>query len=124
MQLANETVAMMKLFTAALSESFTMPEIVQRLADMMDYNLDTLVGPKSRDLKVQNPEKYYFNPRALLAEIIDIEVKFEVLLIHISAPCLPVIYPAFCAPHGYARTPCFPCSPKLFRPPCAKAPRP
>jgi ubiquitin conjugation factor E4 B len=72
MQLANETVAMMKLFTAALSESFTMPEIVQRLADMIDYNLDTLVGSKSRDLKVQNPEKYHFNPRALLAEIIDI----------------------------------------------------
>jgi hypothetical protein len=44
MQLANETIAMMKLFTSALSESFTMPEIVQRLADMMDYNLDTLVG--------------------------------------------------------------------------------
>lgn len=72
MQLANETIGMMKLFTSALSESFTMPEIVQRLADMMDYNLDTLVGPKSRDLKVQDPQKYHFNPKALLAEFIDI----------------------------------------------------
>jgi ubiquitin conjugation factor E4 B len=72
MQLANETIAMMKLFTAALSESFTMPEIVQRLADMMDYNLDTLVGPKSLDLKVQDPSKYHFNPRTLLAEFVDI----------------------------------------------------
>ncbi len=72
MQLANETIAMMKLFTAALSESFTMPEIVQRLADMMDYNLDTLVGPKSRDLKVQDPLKYHFNARTLLAEFVDI----------------------------------------------------
>lgn len=72
MQLANETIKMMKLFTAALSESFTMPEIVQRLADMMDYNLDTLVGPKSRDLKVQDPSKYHFNPRTLLAEFVDI----------------------------------------------------
>jgi ubiquitin conjugation factor E4 B len=72
MQLANETTAMMKLFTAALSESFTMPEIVQRLADMMDYNLDTLVGPKSRDLKVQDPLKYNFNARKLLAEFVDI----------------------------------------------------
>jgi len=72
MQLANETIAMMKLFTETLSESFTMPEIVQRLADMLDYNLDTLVGPKSRDLKVDDPQKYGFNPRTLLAEFIDI----------------------------------------------------
>lgn len=72
MQLANETIKMMKLFTAALSESFTMPEIVQRLADMMDYNLDTLVGPKSLNLIVKDPSKYHFAPRTLLAEIVDI----------------------------------------------------
>lgn len=72
MQLANETIAMMKLFTSALSESFTMPEIVQRLADMMDYNLDTLVGPKCGDLKVHDPGKYHFNPKTLLAEFVDI----------------------------------------------------
>lgn len=57
MQLANETVAMMKLFTSALSEAFTMPEIVTRLAGMLDYNLDILTGPKSRHLVVANPEK-------------------------------------------------------------------
>ncbi|KAI9734736.1 MAG: hypothetical protein M1818_006723 [Claussenomyces sp. TS43310] len=72
MQLANETVATMKLFTEALSDSFTMPEIVQRLADMLDYNLDTLVGPRARDLKVEDPSKYHFNPKALLPEFIDI----------------------------------------------------
>jgi ubiquitin conjugation factor E4 B len=72
MQLANETIAMMKLFTSALSGAFTMPEIVTRLADMMDYNLDTLVGPKSTNLTVSDPSKYYFNPKALLSEFIDI----------------------------------------------------
>jgi ubiquitin conjugation factor E4 B len=72
MQLANETTAMMKLFTSTLAESFTMPEIVQRLADMLDYNLSTLVGPKSGDLKVEDPMKYHFNPRSLLAGLIDI----------------------------------------------------
>jgi ubiquitin conjugation factor E4 B len=72
MQLANETVGMMKLFTDALSESFTMPEIVQRLAAMLDYNLDILAGPKSRNLKVENPDKYHFSPRTLLPEIVDI----------------------------------------------------
>ncbi|KAI9891874.1 MAG: hypothetical protein M1814_002259 [Vezdaea aestivalis] len=72
MQLTNETVAMLKLFTKALADAFTMPEIVQRLADMLDYNLDAMVGPKSINLKVENPQKYHFNPRALLGEIVDV----------------------------------------------------
>jgi ubiquitin conjugation factor E4 B len=72
MQLANETVRMMNLFTSTLSEAFTMPEIVGRLAGMLDYNLELLTGPKSKTLKVDNAEKYYFNPKTLLPEIVDI----------------------------------------------------
>ncbi|KAL8694546.1 MAG: hypothetical protein Q9218_000802 [Villophora microphyllina] len=72
MQLTNETVAMLKLFTEALADAFTMPEIVQRLADMLDYNLDVLVGPKSSELIVENPQDYDFQPKTLLSEIIDV----------------------------------------------------
>ncbi|KAI4183557.1 MAG: hypothetical protein L6R41_005329 [Letrouitia leprolyta] len=72
MQLTNETVAMLKLFTEALADAFTMPEIVQRLADMLDYNLDALVGSKSSELKVENPQEYDFQPRVLLADILDV----------------------------------------------------
>lgn len=72
MQLTNETVSMLKLFTEALAASFTMPEIVQRLADMLDYNLDAMVGPKSSQLKVDNPGQYDFNPKTLLSEIVDV----------------------------------------------------
>lgn len=72
MQLANETVSMMKLFTEALSDAFTMPEIVSRLAGMLDYNLVTLAGPTSRNLKVENPEKYNFNPKVLLPQIVEL----------------------------------------------------
>ncbi|KAA6410505.1 MAG: ubiquitin conjugation factor E4 [Lasallia pustulata] len=72
MQLTNETVAMLKLFTEALADSFTMPEIVQRLADMLDYNLDVMVGPKNTNLNVENRQEYGFNPKALLAEIVDV----------------------------------------------------
>lgn len=72
MQLVNETVGMMKLFTTTLSEAFTMPEIVHRLAGMLDYNLEILTGPKSKSLKVENADKYFFNPRTLLPEIVDI----------------------------------------------------
>ena len=77
MQLTNETVAMLKLFTEALASAFTMPEIVQRLADMLDYNLDVMVGPKSSQLRVQNIEEYNFNPRLLLAEIIDVYLNLK-----------------------------------------------
>lgn len=72
MQLTNETVAMLKLFTQALADSFTMPEIVQRLADMLDYNLDAMVGPKSSNLRVDNLQEYGFSPRTLLSEIVDV----------------------------------------------------
>ena len=77
MQLTNETVGMLKLFTDALADSFTMPEIVQRLADMLDYNLDAMVGPKSSNLKVDNLQEYYFNPKALLGEIIDVYINLR-----------------------------------------------
>ncbi|ROT35206.1 ubiquitin conjugation factor E4 [Sodiomyces alkalinus F11] len=72
MQLANETLSMMKLFTSALGEAFTMPEIVQRLASMLNYNLETLAGPKMGQLKVNNPQKYHFQPRVLLSDLVEI----------------------------------------------------
>ncbi|KAF2662298.1 hypothetical protein K491DRAFT_585674 [Lophiostoma macrostomum CBS 122681] len=72
MQLTNETVAMLKLFTEALSETFTKPEIVVRLAHMLDYNLDALVGPKQAQLRIENPEEFGWNPRQMLAEITDV----------------------------------------------------
>ena len=77
MQLTNETVAMLKLFTEALADSFTMPEIVQRLADMLDYNLDAMVGPKSKDLVVENRREYGFEPKQLLAEIVDVYLNLK-----------------------------------------------
>lgn len=72
MSLTNETVHMLKLFTEALGDAFTTPEIVQRLADMLDYNLDAMVPPKASSLRVDNPKEYNFDPKALLSEIVDV----------------------------------------------------
>lgn len=72
MQLTNQTVSMLKLFTKALSDSFTKPEIVTRLATMLDHNLESLVGPKQANLRVDNPEEYGWNPKAMLSEITDV----------------------------------------------------
>lgn len=71
-QLGSSTVALLKMFTAEAREPFMVPEIVDRLAAMLDYNLDALVGPRCSELKVKNPEKYKFQPRELLADILDV----------------------------------------------------
>lgn len=73
MQLANETLEMMKLFTNALSDAFTMPEIVSRLASMLNYNLETLAGKKAAaELNVENRDKYHFRPIQLLSDFVEI----------------------------------------------------
>ena len=73
MQLANETLEMMKLFTEALGEAFTMPEIVTRLASMLNYNLETLAGKKAAaELSVSNRDKYHFRPIQLISDFVGI----------------------------------------------------
>lgn len=78
MGLTRESMATLTLFTEALPGAFTMPEIVQRLADMLDYNLDTMVGPKSRNLIVRDPQQYGWNPKQLLAEILTVFINLSV----------------------------------------------
>jgi len=70
--LGRSTVELLRIFTAETKAPFMMPEIVDRLAAMLDYNLQALVGPRCQDLKVRDPEKYKFQPRILLGEIIQI----------------------------------------------------
>ena len=93
MQLTTETMEMLILFSESLATSFTMPEIVTRLADMLDYNLETMVspltqishawtrmkltplqvGPKSSNLKVENmQQEYRFDPKGLLSDIMTV----------------------------------------------------
>lgn len=74
MSLGNETVHMLAYLTAEskIVDPFMAPEIVEKLAATLDYNLVTMVGPKSTELKVKNPEKYRFQPKRLLTELIDI----------------------------------------------------
>ena len=71
-QLGNSTVSLLKQFTAETKGPFMVPEIVDKLAAMLDYNLDALVGPKCAELKVKNAEKYKFNPKQLLGDILQV----------------------------------------------------
>ncbi|KAI8058379.1 ubiquitin elongating factor core-domain-containing protein [Syncephalis plumigaleata] len=56
---------------------FLAPEVVDRLTAMLNYNLNTLVGPKCTELKVENPKKYGFEPRSLLSSIIGIYINLH-----------------------------------------------
>lgn len=60
------------LFTAKTKEPFVMPEVVNRFTAMLNHNLEILVGPKSQELRVRNKEKYNFNPRGLLGDVIQV----------------------------------------------------
>ncbi len=53
-------------------DPFMAPEVVDRLAAMLDFNIQALCGPRCSELKVRNPEKYRFNPKELLNELIEI----------------------------------------------------
>jgi len=70
--LANETVALLNKFTAFVPSAFVYPEVVDRLARMLNFNQVVLTGDKCKNLKVKDPAKYRFNPRQLLSEIVDI----------------------------------------------------
>ena len=72
MSLATDTINLLRRFTASVPDAFVTAEIVDRLAAMLDFNVTALVGPKCTGLKVQNPEKYRFDPKSLLSDIVEV----------------------------------------------------
>ncbi|CAG2164009.1 unnamed protein product [Oppiella nova] len=72
--LANETVEMLHYLTESIRDPFMKPELVDRLAAMLNSNLQQLCGPKCNALKVANPEKYGWDPKHLLNQLTDIYI--------------------------------------------------
>jgi ubiquitin conjugation factor E4 B len=56
-----------------------LPELVERIASMLNHFLFKLVGDKNKDLKVKNPEAYGFDPVKLLLSIATIITHFAPL---------------------------------------------
>lgn len=76
-QLSNKTILLFNLFTKETPQSFTIIEIVDRLAGMLNYNLTVLVGPRYNELKVEEPEKYQFDPKELLFQLCSIFINLS-----------------------------------------------
>lgn len=72
MGLANKLLELFKLFTLEVPRGFVLPELVDRLASMLNYNLAAMVGPKCLHLKVEDPQKYDFDPKRTLADLCQI----------------------------------------------------
>ncbi|KRT81780.1 hypothetical protein AMK59_5523 [Oryctes borbonicus] len=75
--LARETVDMFHYLTVEIKEPFLRPELVDRLASMLNFNLQQLCGPKCKNLKVRNPDKYGWEPRWLLSNLVDIYLHLD-----------------------------------------------
>ncbi|XP_039656659.1 ubiquitin conjugation factor E4 B isoform X1 [Perca fluviatilis] len=77
--LATETVEMFHILTKQVQKPFLRPvRTGGGLARcMLNFNLQQLCGPKCRDLKVENPEKYGFEPKKLLDQLTDIYLQLD-----------------------------------------------
>merc|ERR1719400_913751 len=76
--LARETVDMFHYLTQDIQTPFLKPELADRLAAMLDHVLEQLTnGPKCKNLKVKNPEKYGWDPKWLLSHLIDIYLHLD-----------------------------------------------
>lgn len=60
-----------------IKEPFYKPELIDRLAAMLNYNLRQLCGPKCKNLKVKNPEKYGWSPKKVLDQLTDIYLHLD-----------------------------------------------
>ncbi|KAK9742559.1 hypothetical protein RND81_03G182000 [Saponaria officinalis] len=74
MKLANEDVSLMAYTSEQITSPFLLPEMVERVASMLNYFLLQLVGPQRKSLSLKDPEKYEFRPKHLLKQIVNIYV--------------------------------------------------
>jgi len=79
MSLAKETVHMMSYMSKDVPQPFMRPEMVDRVAAMLNYFLDKLAGPSCQNLNISKArqEKCLFDPKYLLTEITDAFVHFS-----------------------------------------------
>ncbi|XP_022090328.1 ubiquitin conjugation factor E4 B-like isoform X2 [Acanthaster planci] len=75
--LANETLEMFNYLTKEIKQPFLRPELCDRLAAMLNFNLQQLCGPKCNDLKVENRDKYGFQPRRMLDQLATIYLHLD-----------------------------------------------
>nr|CAI6419271.1 AEL_HP1_G0007050.mRNA.1.CDS.1 [Saccharomyces cerevisiae] len=75
--LADKSMKLFEIYSKDIPAAFVTPEIVYRLASMLNYNLESLVGPKCGELKVKDPQSYSFNPKDLLKALTTVYINLS-----------------------------------------------
>lgn len=75
--LAMVHVRMLAYTTETITAPLLLPEMIERVAGMLDYFLFFLAGPDRKRLSVKNKEKYGFDPRALLGGIVTVYINIR-----------------------------------------------
>ncbi|KAB1211486.1 putative ubiquitin conjugation factor E4 [Morella rubra] len=93
MKLANEDVSMLAFTSEQITAPFLLPEMVERVASMLNYFLLQLVGPQRKSLSLKDPEKYEFRPKHLLKQIV-------YMYVHLARGDTENIFPAAISKDG------------------------
>lgn len=72
--LSLSTIGTLAWLTKDIKTIFSHPTLVDRIANMLNYFLEHLVGPKKKNFIVTDKNDYEFNPRAILGKICEIYV--------------------------------------------------
>eukprot|EP00210_Caulerpa_lentillifera_P006815 g6514.t1 len=65
-------ISFLRHVTKETQRTFLLPEMVERVASMLNYFLKYITGPERRKLKIKNPEEYDFDPKELLTGILEV----------------------------------------------------
>jgi ubiquitin conjugation factor E4 B len=78
-QLSNNNVKLLFLLTddEVVRKVFLRPEMVSRIAEMLNYLLKRLCGDRCRDLKVSNADRVAWKPRLLLSRVLKTFLHFH-----------------------------------------------
>lgn len=63
--------------TRETQKTFLLPEMVDRVASMLNYFLKYITGPERKKLKIKNPEEYNFDPKDLLSGVLEVYIHLE-----------------------------------------------
>jgi len=70
--LAGVHTRMLQYSSSEITRPFLVPQMVERVANMLNYFLAYLAGPERKKLRVDNPEKYDWDPKQVLSEIVSV----------------------------------------------------
>jgi ubiquitin conjugation factor E4 B len=74
---SREFLALLIEFTDSTKAPFVSGEIVDRLAAMLNHDLDQLAGPRCAELKSKDMDKYGFDPKEILSKVLQIYINLS-----------------------------------------------